>query len=329
MRRRDFIAGLGGAVAWPLAARAQQRVPVIGFLNGASSYSGPSPGPYADRLRAFRDGLGESGYVEGRNVAIDFRWADGHYDRLPEMAADLVRRRVDVIVVDTPASLPAKAATSTIPIVFSTAVDPVAAGLVASLNHPGGNITGMTLLNVDLVPKRVELLHELVPTAGIIAALVNPTNPAAGTQSADLQAAARSLGLSLQVLTASTEREFDTVFASLAEQRAGALMIAGDPVFTTHSEQLGSLTVRHAMPAIYQTRDFAVGGGLMSYVGGSAEDYRRVGVYAGRILKGEKPADLPVQRATKVELIINLKTAKALGLTFPLTLLGRADEVIE
>jgi putative ABC transport system substrate-binding protein len=331
MRRREFIAGLG-ATAWPLGARAQQpAIPVIGFLNGASSgsYDGTSPGPYADRLRAFREGLGESGFIEGRNVAIEFRWADGQYDRLPAMAADLVRRQVAVIVVDTPASLPAKAATSTIPIVFSTAVDPVAAGLVASLNRPGGNVTGMTLLNVDLVPKRVELLHELVPSAGIIAALVNPTNPAAGTQSRDLQAAARTLGLSLQVLQAGTEGDFDAVFASVAELRAGALMIAGDPVFSSHSERLGALTVRHAMPAIYQTREFVAAGGLMSYIGGGAEDYRRVGVYAGRILKGEKPADLPVQQATKVELIINLKAATALGLTFPLTLLGRADEVIE
>jgi putative ABC transport system substrate-binding protein len=325
MKRRKFITFLGGAaVFWPLAAWAQQpAIPVVGFLNGGSSEA------YADRVRSFREGLRETGRVEGRNVAIEFRWADGQYDRLPAMAADLVRRQVAVIVVNTPATLPAKTATSTIPIVFSTAIDPVAAGLIASLNRPGGNVTGVALLNVELVPKRVELLHDLIPAAGSIAALVNPTNPAAGTQSRDLQTAARTLGLSLQVLQASTEREFDGVFASLVKLRAGALVIAGDPVFTSHSEQLGALALRHGMPAIYQTREFALAGGLMSYVGGGAEDYLRVGVYVGRILNGEKPADLPVQQATKVELIVNLKAAKALGLTVPQSLLGRANEVIE
>jgi putative ABC transport system substrate-binding protein len=325
LRRREFITLLGAAAAWPVTARAQQAtMPVIGFLN-----AGSPGGPYADRVRAFRQGLSETGYVEGRNVAIEFRWADGQYGKLPAMAADLVRRQVAVIVVDTPATLPARAATSTIPIVFSTAVDPVAVGLVASLNRPGGNITGVTLLNVELVPKRLELLHELVPSARIVAALVNPTNPAVGTQSRDLQAAARTIGLPLEVLHASTEGDFDGVFASLVKLQAGALVIGGDPLFTSHSEQFGALTIRHAMPAIYQTREFAVAGGLMSYIGGTAEDYRRIGVYTGRILKGERPADLPVQQSTRAELIVNLKTAKVLGLTVPLSLLTRADEVIE
>jgi ABC-type uncharacterized transport system substrate-binding protein len=325
MRRRQFIRLLGGAAAWPLAARAQQpAMPVIGFLNGAAAWE------YAHHVATFRQGLSETSYVEGRNVAIEYRWAESHYDRLPAMAADLVRRQVTVIAaIGGPAALAAKAATATIPIVFVTAVDPVEAGLVASLNRPGGNLTGVSSLNSELVPKRLELLHELLPTATIFALLVNPTGPNAQPQSRELQAAAQALGLHSHVLHASSERDFDTVFASLLQLQAGGLVIATDGLFIGRGEQLGALTVRHRVPAIFQYREFAAGGGLMSYGGSLADAYWRVGQYTGRLLKGEKPADLPVQQATKVELIINLKTAKALGLTVPDTLLARADEVIE
>jgi putative ABC transport system substrate-binding protein len=325
MQRRDFIALLGGAaVTWPLAARAQQpSMPVIGFLHSGS------PNLYADRLRTFRQGLKEAGYVEGENVAIEYRWAENQYDRLPALAADLVRRQVAVIIANNPAALPAKAATTTIPIVFQVGSDPVAVGLVASLNRPGGNLTGITSLNVEIGPKRLELLRELVPTATIFALLVNPTNPNVETLSRDLQAAARSLGLQLHVLHASTELDFVTVFATLTKLRAGGLVIGPDAFFNDRSEQLAELTVRHAVPTISQYREFAVAGGLMSYGGSTTDSFRQVGVYTGRILKGEKPADLPVQQATKAELILNLKTAKALGLTVPLPLIGRADEVIE
>jgi len=325
VKRREFITLLGGATAaWPLTAYAQQpTMPVIGFLNGASAWE------YAHMAAAFRQGLGETGYVEGRNVLVEYRWAEGRYERLPTLAAELVRRQVAVLVANTPAVPVAKAATTTIPIVFQTGADPVASGLVASLSRPGGNLTGVTGLNVELGPKRLELLRESVPTATAMALLVNPTNPNAGIQSRDLQAAARTLGLKLHVLHASTDRDFDRVFASLVELRAGALVIGPDGFFISRSEQLTALALRHAVPTISQYREFATAGGLMSYGGSQTDAYRLMGVYTGRILKGEKPANLPIQQATKVELIINLKTAKALGITMPLPLLGRADEVIE
>jgi ABC-type uncharacterized transport system substrate-binding protein len=328
MSRREFIVLLGGAAAaWPLGARAQQAaMPLIGFLSNAS------PDGYTIRLRAFRQGLKEAGYVEGRNVEIEYRWAEGHNSRLPALAAELVRRQVAVMVAagGTPAAVVAKAATSTIPIVFGVAVDPVEAGLVASLNRPGGNLTGVTNLNVEVGPKRLELVHELLPTATIIAVLVNPTSPSiAELFSRVMQQAARTLGLQLHILHASTDRDFDTVFASVVQLRAGALVISPDVFFNTRSDQLAALSLRHAVPAIYQYRPFAAAGGLMSYGSDETEYYRLVGIYAGRILKGEKPADLPVVQSTKVELIINLKTAEALGLTIPLPLIGRADEIIE
>jgi putative ABC transport system substrate-binding protein len=327
MRRREFITLLGGAaVPWPLAARAQQpAMPVIGFLGATTA-----PG-YAAQLVAFRHGLNEAGFGEGRNVVIEYRWAENHYDRLPELAADLVRHRVAAIAAAGPAAtLAAMAATTTIPVVFDGALDPVEAGFVASLNRPGGNLTGITTLNVEVGPKRLELLHELVPTATTIGLLVNPTNRnLAAALSRDLQAAARTLGIELRVLHASTEHDFDSVFESLAGLRAGGLVIGTDGFFISRSEHLGALTVQHAVPAISQYRAFAGAGGLMSYGGSITDSYRLAGVYAGRILNGEKPADLPVQQATKLELIVNLKTAKALGVTVPLALIARADEVIE
>jgi ABC-type uncharacterized transport system substrate-binding protein len=327
IRRRDFITLLGGAAAaWPLAARAQQATtPVIGFLNSES------PSLYGYLARAFRQGLSESGYVEGRNVAIEYRWADGQYDELPALVADLTRRQVTVIAANSPAAvLAAKAATTTIPIVFNTGYDPVAAGLVASLSRPGGNLTGVTSLTAEVGPKRVELLHELVPTATSIALLVNPAAGAMHeTISRDLQAAARKLGLQVHVLHASAVRDLDTVFATLPQLPAGGLVIGSDPFFNSQSKQLAALAIRHAVPTVYQYREFAAAGGLMSYGGSLTGMYHQVGVQTARILKGEKPADLPVQQATKVELIINLKTAKALGLEVPRTLLARADEVIE
>ena len=328
MQRREFITLLGGAAAaWPLAAPAQQQaMPMIGFLSNAS------PEVYAIRLRAFRQGLKEAGYVEGQNVEIEYRWGEGHNDRLPAFAAELVRREVTVIAAagGTPSALAAKAATATIPIVFGVAVDPVEVGLVASLNRPGGNLTGVTNLNAEVGPKRLELLHELLPAATIIAVLVDPTSPTlAEAFLRDLQAAARALGVRLHVLHATSERDFDAVFATVAQVRASALIIGPGILFVARSEQLAVLAARHAVPTVFQYRPFAAAGGLLSYGSNETEFYRLVGIYAGRILKGEKPADLPVQQSTKVELIINLKTARALSLTIPLPLLGRADEVIE
>jgi ABC-type uncharacterized transport system substrate-binding protein len=327
VNRRALITLFGGVAApWPFAARAQQpAMPVIGFLNSES------PALFAYLVRAFRQGLSESGWVEGQNVAIEYRWAEGQYDRLPRFAVDLVRRQVTVIAANSPAPvMAAKAATTTIPIVFATGYDPVSSGYVASLARPGGNLTGVTSLNVEIGPKRVELLRELVPTATSIALLVNPAaGPLRETVSTELQAAARKLGLQFHVIHASAVREFDAVFATLAQLRTGGLVIGSDPFFNSQSEQLAALAIRHSLPAIYQYREFAVAGGLMSYGGSLTEMYRQVGVYTGRILKGERPADLPVMQATKVELIVNLKTAKKLGLNVPQTLLARADEVIE
>lgn len=299
-------------------------MPVIALLEGRSADSS------AHLVAALRRGLGETGHVEGRNVAIEYHSVQGQYHGLPTLAADLARRRVSVIAASGNASaLAAKAATATIPIVFNTGADPVQAGLVASLNRPGGNVTGVTSLGVELGAKRLGLLRELIPTAAIVALLVNPANRSADVQVRDAQAAARALGAELRVLHASTERDIDVAFATLVQMRTGGLVIGPESFFNSRSEQLAALTVRHAVPAIYTYREFAAAGGLMSYGGSITDTYRQVGVYIGRILKGEKPADLPVQQVTKVELIINLKTAKALGVTVPLTLLGRADEVIE
>jgi putative ABC transport system substrate-binding protein len=327
VRRRDFITLLSGAAAaWPLAARAQQPVmPVIGFMNAGSSQA------QSRLLAAFRQGLADTGYTEDHNVKIEYRWAESRYDRLPGMAADLVRRQVAVIAAtSTPAAVAAKAATAVIPIVFEMAGDPIRLGLVASLNRPGGNITGVTQLNEEVAPKRLELLHELVPTASVIALLVNPTDPVlAEANTRNLQAAARAFGLQPYVLHASTERDFDEVFASLIQLRAGGLVIGPDSFLLGRSAQLAALTVRYGVPAVFEGREFVAAGGLASYGGNQTDSYRLAGVYTARIVKGEKPSELPVQRGTKVELFLNLKTAKALGVTVPLPLSGRADEVIE
>ena len=328
MRRRGFLGVLGGAAVWPLAARAQQPRPVIGFLNAASADQ------FAHVVDAFRLGLNESGYVEDRNVAIEYRWADGQYNRLPALAADLVDLRVSVIATGsaTLAALAAKAATATIPIVFMIGADPVKAGLVASLNRPGGNITGITTMNMELAPKRLEVLRELVPTTTTMAVLVNPINDPAvvETETRHAQATARILGLqTIHILQASTERDLDSAFSTLIERRAGGLAITADTFFSGKSTELATLAFRNAVPTISPYREFAKAGGLMSYGASITDLYHLVGVYTGRILKGERPADLPVQQASKVELIVNLKTAKALGLTVPPSLLARADEVIE
>jgi putative tryptophan/tyrosine transport system substrate-binding protein len=326
MKRREFITLLGGAAAWPIAARAQQpATPVIGYL------SSTSPEELADFIAAFRQGLSEFGYVEGRNVAIEYRFARGNNDRMPEFAADLVRRRVDVIATpgSPPATFAAKAATTTIPIVFFIARDPVASGLVASLNRPGGNLTGVTTLGAELGSKRLELLHELVPAASLIAVLVNPTGSTFETFLSNVQAGAVTLGLELQVLHASADRELDAVFATLARRGAGGLVIAPDQVLYGLSGRIAALAIRHGVPTIFQYRESAAVGGLMSYGGNAKDAQRLVGAYTGRILKGEKPSDLPVQQSTKVELIVNMKTARALGLEIPPGLILRADEVIE
>ena len=325
MKRRDFIALLGGAATWSMAARAQQpAMPVIGFLNAGS------PAAFTELAAAFRRGLEESGFVDGQNVRIEYRWAEEHYDRLPALAAELVHRQVAVIVAaTTSAALAAKATTATISIVFESAGDPVQLGLVPSLNRPGSNVTGVTQTNVEIEPKRLELLHELLPTTSVMAVLVNPANPVEYNQLKEAQSAARTLGLELHVLKASTEHDFDAVFAKLIQLRAGGLAISTNVLFTGRAKELGVLAARQAVPAIYKGREFTAAGGLMSYGTDPTDSYRLAGVYTGRILKGEKPADLPVQQVSKVELIINLKTAKTLGITFPITLLGRADEVIE
>jgi putative ABC transport system substrate-binding protein len=327
VKRRDLLALLSGAaVSRPVAGRAQQQaIPVIGVLDSTSAGSRV---PY---LAAFRQGLSETGYVEGQNVAIEYRWAEGRFDRLPGLTADLVDRKVDVIFTSggIPSALAAKRATSTIPIVFEAGIDPVAAGLVASLARPGGNVTGFSILALALTPKRLELLSELVPQADVFAVLINPTNTAEEAVVRDVQEAARAKGLRLHFLKASTEGEIEAVFATLVQLHAGALLVSTDPFFTSRREEIVALAARHAVPAIYWLRDFAAAGGLISYGPSLTAAYREAGIYAGRILKGEKPADLPVQQPSKFELVINLKTAKALGLTVPQSLLARADEVIE
>jgi putative tryptophan/tyrosine transport system substrate-binding protein len=326
VRRRHFITLIGGAAAvWPLAARGQQAaMPVIGFLHGAS-FEG-----YKPMVTSFRQGLKEAGYVDGYNVAIEFRWAEGHYDQLPAMAADLVRRQVTVIVTGgTPAAFAAKEATSTIPTVISVGIDPVQLGLVGSLNRPGGNVTGTAVLTVELGAKKLEMLHELLPTAAAIALLVNPTNPNVESETRVVQDAARLLGLHLHVLHASTESQIDAAFGAVVELRASALIVGVEPFLNDSRAQIVALAARYAVPAVYGVRDFVTAGGLMSYGTDLVDIYRQSGIYAGKILKGARPADLPVQQLTKVALVINLKTAKTLGLTIPTTLLGRADEVIE
>jgi putative ABC transport system substrate-binding protein len=327
MRRRDVVSLLGGAaVSWPVGAATQQQpLPVIGYLTARA------PGDDPHLIAAFREGLKDNGFVEGQNVEIEYRFAAHQNERLPTLATDLVRRQVTVIAAaTTPAAIAAKAATATIPIVFETGSDPVQLALVGSLNRPGGNVTGVTQLNVEVVPKRLELLHELVPMATVIALLVNPTIPAlAEPISIASQVAARSLGLELHVLKASTEPELDAAFANLIQLRAGGLVIGSDVFFPSRSQQLAALAIRHAVPTVFENREFVAAGGLASYGGSIRDAYRLAGIYTGRVLKGEKPAELPVQRTTKVELFLNLKAAKALGISVPLPLSGRADEVIE
>ena len=325
--RRELLAALGGAAAgWPLAARAQQQpMPVIGFLHSGS------PEPYANRVSAFRKGLGEAGYVEGQNLAIEFRWAAGQDDRLPDLAADLIRRRVAAIATpaSTPASLAVKAATTTIPIIFAIAADPVAMGLVASLNRPGGNATGVSLQTVELVPKQLEMLRELTPRANRFVALVNPNSAFTDAIVKDLQASASVLGLRIEILRAGTGREIDAAFANLVQKPGGALLISPDAFFFSRNAQIVTLAARHALPTVYSVRESAEIGGLMSYGTNIANAFRLTGIYVGRILKGEKPTDLPVLQPTKFELVVNLNTARALGITIPPTLLAIADEVIE
>jgi putative tryptophan/tyrosine transport system substrate-binding protein len=325
IRRREFIAGLGGAMTWPVVARAQQPLPVIGFLSSAS------PQAYAPFVAAFRQGLSEAGFLEGSNVTLEFRWANGQYNLLPGLAGELVRRPVTVIAASggLPTVAAAKSATATIPIVFTLGSDPVRFGIVASLNRPGGNITGVTLIAYLLDAKRVELLHELVPNAAVIALLENPSSQQAVSQTTDTRTAARASGQQLLVLNASTEREIEAAFASLAQQGAKALLVSADPFFLSRRDQIVALARGLAVPTIYEWHEFVDAGGLISYGVGLTDGYRQAAAYVGRILKGEKPADLPVLQPTKFELVLNLKTAKSLGLTVPPTLLARADEVIE
>jgi putative ABC transport system substrate-binding protein len=327
MRRREFILLVSGAAAsWPLAARAQQpKVPVIGFVSGLLARDS------GQIVAAFRRGLNEAAFIEGQNVAIEYRWADNQHDRLPTLAAGLVQGKVAVIAaIDTPSALAAKAATTTIPIVFNTSLDPVAIGLVASFNRPGGNVTGITSLNTEVASKRLELLHELVPKASTIGLLVNRANPQlADINIAEMQAASRTLGLQILVLNATSNDEIDEAFAALAQQGIGALVVTPDGFFNSRSQQLAALVLRYALPAISAHREFTAAGGLFSYGTSLADIYRQLGIYAAKILRGERPAELPVSQSTKVELVINLRTAKLLGLSFPLAVLGRADEVIE
>ena len=328
MRRRDFLSLLSGTAAfWPVTGRAQQASKsIVGFLGGQS------PDPWAGRLQEFHRGLGELGFVEGQNLSIEYRWAHGRNELLPSMASDLVRQQVKVIIApgSTPAVLAAQAATKTIPIVFEIASDPIELGLVSGLSKPGGNVTGVTTLNLEIGPKRLELLHNAIPSASVIGLLINPTNPREADQNIrSLQPAGKSLGLEMHLLNASTEDEFDAAFEELKKVKAGGLLIAPDPLFSSHVKQLAALSIRHAVPATYQFREFAIAGGLFSYGTSFTRSFRTVGSYTGRILKGEKPADLPVQQATAVELIINQRTAEALGITVPQAMISRADEVIE
>ena len=325
MKRREFISLIVGAAVPPLAARAQQpTTPVVGFLGSATAKA------WAPYVAAFLQGLREAGFELGRNIATEYRFAETQYDRLPAMVADLIQRQVSVIVaISTPAALAAKAATATIPIVFETLSDPVGIGLVASLSHPGGNVTGVTQLNLEIAPKLLEFMHEVVPAAKDIALLVNPNSPAADSMSKNLLAAARTLGIGLHVLNAGTERDIESAVGTAVQLGAGGLVMGGDPFINIHSAKIATLALRHKLPSIYQARVFAASGGLMSYGGTAKETHLQAGIYTGRILMGDRPADLPVLQATKVELVINMKTAKALGITIPLPLLGRADEVIE
>jgi putative ABC transport system substrate-binding protein len=324
MRRRDFIALIGSAAAWRVPARAQT-LPVIGYLGSEN------PERYASRLKAFREGLAEAGYTEGHNVSIEFRWGEGQYSRLPALATDLASRPVKVIVAPGGAevALAAKSATTTIPIVFEMGGNPIALGVVDSLSRPTGNLTGVSSLSVEVSRKRLEFLHEVRSDTNVFAVALNPTSPTANLQLTNLEAAATSLGLELVVLRASMQREFDGMFAAVREMRAGGLVFTSDPYFAYRSMQLAEFAVRHAVPAVTQSRDFPIAGGLMSYGGDFHQSHRHAGVYAGRILKGEKPSELPVQRVTKVEMFINLKAANALGVTFPPSILSSADTVIE
>ena len=324
--RRKIVAQLGGlAVLGPVTSRAQPTLPVIGYL-GAQS-----PASFASRIAAFREGLAELGFVEGRNVLVEFRWAEGQHNRLPDLARDLVARQVAVIVAPggAPAALAAKSVTTTVPIVFEMGADPIAIGLVGSLSRPEGNLTGITSLNVEVTPKRLEIIHELIPTAANIAILVNPTSPTTESQLRSLDDPARAFGLNLRILRASTEPDFEGVFEALGQLKPDGLVVASDTFFATHSERMAALAVRHRLPAIHQSRDFAFAGGLMSYGGSFVDSHRRAGVYTGRILKGEKLASLPIQQVTKLELVLNQSTAKTVGLSFPLSLTIRADHIID